>query len=124
MKTETNFQDRSVGRYTVFAYLNTEKATLYRAILHVFVTERTRFTLALRPAEVQTALETASAPSAYDEDIEAALRQLCDWGNLDDSQDNAEAASIEEFYRRRRLYQLSADAVIATMHRYNKSRVP
>ena len=62
----------------------------------------------MRPSEVHAALTASDASVFAGEEIEAALRQLCDWGNLDDSQDNAEAASIEEFYRRRRLYQLSA----------------
>ena len=36
-------------RYAVFVHLNAEKSALYRAILPVFVVERARFTLALRP---------------------------------------------------------------------------
>jgi len=42
--------------YAVFVHLNAEKSPLYRAILSVFVAERARFTLALRPSEIQAAL--------------------------------------------------------------------
>ncbi|MGE4183002.1 MAG: TIGR02677 family protein, partial [Limisphaerales bacterium] len=41
-------------------------------------------------------------------EVEAALRQLKAWGNLDDAPDTSEAATVEDFYRDRRLYQLSA----------------
>ncbi|MGH7943664.1 MAG: TIGR02677 family protein [Opitutaceae bacterium] len=99
--------------FSVFAHLNVEKSALYRAILGVFVAERARFVISLRPTEVLGAIirscETSGLPFQIDEDVvQTALQQLRDWGNLDDTRDNADAASIEEFYQRRRLYQLSA----------------
>jgi uncharacterized protein (TIGR02677 family) len=105
---ETAFLPGSDGTYAVFAHLNAEKSPLYRAILRAFVAERARFALALRPSEIQAALATTAGPTHPPNEVDAALRQLCDWGNLDDSPDTAEAASVEEFYRKRRLYQLSA----------------
>jgi uncharacterized protein (TIGR02677 family) len=72
------------------------------------VAERARFALALRPSEIQAALAGSSVPVLLPDEVDSALRQLCDWRNLDDSPDTAEAASVEEFYRKRRLYQLSA----------------
>ncbi len=108
MTSETAFLHGSDGTYAVFAHLNAEKSPLYRAILRAFVAERARFALALRPSEIQAALATTSGPALPPDEVDAALRQLCDWGNLDDSPDTAEAASVEEFYRKRRLYQLSA----------------
>lgn len=95
----------SSSAYSVFAHLTAEKSALYRAILTIFVSERARFALALRPADLEPAL--AGMALAPDE-LEAALRQLRQWGNLDDTPDTAEVASVEEFYRQRRLYQLSA----------------
>lgn len=73
------------GTYTVFAHLNAEKASLYRDILGTFVAERARFALALRPSEIQAALAAASGPALLPDEVDSALRQLCDWGNLDDS---------------------------------------
>jgi uncharacterized protein (TIGR02677 family) len=108
LPTETAPLPGSDATYTVFAHLNAEKAPLYRAILSAFVAERARFALALRPSEIQTALEGASGLALLPDEVDSALRQLCDWGNLDDSPDTADAASVEEFYRKRRLYQLSA----------------
>jgi uncharacterized protein (TIGR02677 family) len=94
--------------YAVFVYLNAEKSPLYRIILSVFVAERARFTLSLRPSEIQAALVATSTGTLPLDEIDAALRQLRDWGNLDDSPDTAEFSSVEEFYRQHRLYQLSA----------------
>jgi hypothetical protein len=106
--TETDFLPGSDATYAVFVHLSAEKSPLYRAILRAFVAERARFALALRPSEIQAALATTSGPALPPDEVDAALRQLCEWGNLDDSPDTAEAASVEEFYRKRRLYQLSA----------------
>lgn len=108
LPTETSAFSESNVTYTVFAHLNTEKASLYRSILGVFVAERTRYALALRPSEIHTALAAAHGPALLSDEVDAELRQLCNWGNLDDSPDTAEAATVEEFYRKRRLYQLSA----------------
>lgn len=104
--SETSPLPASNAKYSVFAHLNTEKAPLYRAILGVFVAERARYALALRPSEIQAALAAAHGSELFSDEVDAELRQLCDWGNLDDSPDTAEAASVEEFYRKRRLYQL------------------
>jgi len=111
--------------YTVFAHLTADRAPLYRALLEHFVAERARFVISLRPAEIHHALNGAfgSLPVAENQsqisnfkspvtvDLEtviSALQQLRAWGNLDDTTDNADASTIEEFYLRRRLYQLSA----------------
>lgn len=94
------------SRYTVFQHLSAEKSGLYRSILEVFVARRAQFVISLRPGEVAQAL--ASAGAGPDEaEVHAALQQLRAWGNLDDTADQIEAATIEEFYRNRRLYHLS-----------------
>ncbi len=102
----------SPAAFSVFAHLTAEKSALYRAVLNVFVAERARFVISLRPAEILAALGNSRAPappvSLDTDELLGALDQLRAWGNLDDTPDNAEAGTIEEFYRRRRLYQLSA----------------
>ena len=47
---------------TPFAHLNAEKSALYRAILGVFVSERARFTIALRPPRSPPASPSAMRP--------------------------------------------------------------
>ena len=100
--------------FSVFTHLNAEKAALYRAILGVFVSERTRFTIALRPPELAAGLaalhaaDPDSPPPPPDEELTAALQQLVAWKNLLASRDTTDVATVEEFYRSRYLYQFSA----------------
>jgi uncharacterized protein (TIGR02677 family) len=88
--------------HSVFTHVLVNKAELYRAILGAFLRSREQFIIHLRPAEVARMVECA------EEDADEALGALERWGNLDATQDNAEVTSVEEFYRTRFLYQLSA----------------
>lgn len=107
--------------FTAFAHLNAEKSALYRALLDVFVSERSRFTIALRPSEIAASLATrfptdpVSPPPPSETEITAALDQLVAWNNLIATRDTADVATVEEFYRSRYLYQLSAEGE-ATEH--------
>ncbi|MGJ3241655.1 MAG: TIGR02677 family protein [Opitutales bacterium] len=93
-----------------FAHLQADKAELYRAILELFVAEKEHFTIALRPGEILDALRRRdhglfSEPSL--DEIESALGQLADWGNLEATPDQQDATTVEDFYRVKFLYQLS-----------------
>ncbi len=92
----------TAGHYGVFAHLVAEKAAFYREILTVFANLREQFTIHLRPGEVAQAL------GRDPEETEESLRQLVDWGNLERSHDSSAVSTVEEFYRARYLYQLSA----------------
>ncbi|HEY0790163.1 MAG TPA: TIGR02677 family protein [Chthoniobacterales bacterium] len=101
-----NEQTAEIGNglrtHTVFTHVLVEKAELYRMILEGFVRAREQFITHLRPAEV------AREIGCNDEEAENALRKLQQWGNVEATQDSAEAVSIDEFYRSRFLYALSA----------------
>src|SRR5258708_16941505 len=93
---------------------NAEKAALYRASLQVFMEAKASFALHLRPADVRAALQRnmpldESAAGALD----AALTQLCEWRNLEAHRDTADVTTVEEFYRPRFLYQLTAEGEAA-----------
>jgi len=60
------------------------------------------------PANPTNTTNTTNPAPDRDTILASALKQLHLWGNLDDTPDNAAAATIEDFYRNRRLYQLSA----------------
>jgi uncharacterized protein (TIGR02677 family) len=104
---------------SAFAHLSAEKSALYRAILGVFVFERARFTIALRPPEIAAGLAVVhstgrdSPPLSSETEISAALDQLVAWNNLLATRDTADVATVEEFYRSRYLYQLSAEGEAA-----------
>ncbi len=88
--------------YSVFAHLSSPKAADYRRVLTAFAEARAGFVIHLRPAEV------ARTTSFSEDDLEPLLEQLAQWGNLDRSHDHVDAATVEEFYRVKWLYQLSA----------------
>ncbi len=108
----------SMAEFRVFAYLNSEKAALYRAVMLTFLHAKTRFALHMRPSDVLREI-AGTAPAAGESppdvgailmghgDVETALRQLCEWGNLEAHPDTAEVQTVEEFYRPRFLYQLT-----------------
>lgn len=94
------------GRLPVFAYVDTIKAGLYRAIMRVFIRAKERFSLHLRPEDVAHELRATSFPTGLEE-IDAALKQLRAWENLRADPDTADVETVEEFYRERLLYQLT-----------------
>jgi len=90
------------SQYTVFTHLSAAKADAYRSVLRAFATARENFVIHLRPAEV------ARAAGCEEETLAPLLDQLVEWGNLDRSSDRFDATTVEDFYKTRWLYQLSA----------------
>lgn len=88
--------------FSVFSHLSSPKVEEYRRVLEAFAAARSAFVIHLRPFEI------ARATGFCEEALEAMLEQLVEWGNLDHSRDHVDAASIQEFYRVKWLYQLSA----------------
>jgi uncharacterized protein (TIGR02677 family) len=94
---------------SVFAHENTDKVGLYRAVLRVFMEAKAAFALHLRPADLRAGLR--HEPQFEESDaggLEVVLSQLCEWGNLEAHRDTADVATVEEFYRPRFVYQLTA----------------
>lgn len=117
--TET-FEDHeasTAGRLKAFAYVNVDKAPLYRAIMGVFMDAKKAFGIHMRPAEVRDALAYRGFVLP-EEEVEAPLKQLAEWGNLRSDPDTTDVSSVDEFYRERLLFQLTragetAEAAIA-----------
>lgn len=100
----------------LFSHVSAEKAAVYRAIMDVFASSKRQFRLHLRPDEVLLEGVWPKAPPAIEE-VQAALGQLVDWGNLQAQPDTARVASVEDFYRKRLLYRMTAggEAVEASL---------
>lgn len=94
----------------LFRHVSVEKALLYRSVMDCFAAAKRQFRLHLRPDEVLAeghwALPAEQA-SPRIEEVQAALAQLTEWGNLESQPDTARVASISDFYRARYLYRLS-----------------
>ena len=99
------------SRLRAFAYVNAEKAPLYRAVMRVFVAAKSRFVLHLRPREIAAALAAGDPEvTLEEEELDAVLTQLCGWGNLESHPDTTDVTTVEDFYRQRFLYQLTPPA--------------
>ena len=102
------------AKIRAFAYVTAEKAALYRAIMCVFMNAKERFALHLRPADVMAELEQSNPiPSIDIVAIDAELTQLCEWGNLEARPDTAEVSTVDDFLRRRLLYQITVEGEAA-----------
>lgn len=124
-------------RHSVFAHVTAEKARLYRAIMLAFVAAKQHFALHLRPQEIVRAVRGGAVESfaegrepvatddlddLHEDGVETALRQLCEWGNLERHVDTTDVATVADFYRPRYLYQLTnageaAERALAEFHR-------
>ncbi len=96
------------GGIRVFAYVTTEKAALYRAIMRVFVESKERFAFHLRPQEILDEVRICALQETPDQtDIDSALEQLCVWGNLEAHPDTTDVSKVEDFYKQRCFFQIT-----------------
>ncbi len=107
-KSETQPPMKDPMPLTPFAHVNAEKAPLYRGVMQVFVAAKERFLVHLRPEDVHERLGEAAR-----EEIERALQQLVDWGNLQSEPDTGRVTTVEDFYRARYLFQLTKEGEAA-----------
>lgn len=102
-----------LSRHRVFAHLGQDHAEVYRAILGIFATRREQFQIHLRPSEILAEMKEAPNRPTGEDELSPRLAQLVEWGNLERTPDRMAAATVEEFYRARFLYQLSAEGEAA-----------
>jgi uncharacterized protein (TIGR02677 family) len=75
--------------------------------MRAFVDAKRRFLVHLRPEDI--------AEELPDDSAESALSALVEWGNLRADPDTSRVTSVEEFYRARYLYQLTAEGEAAEL---------
>lgn len=90
----------------LFRHLAADKASIYRSILEAFAAAKRQYRLQLRPDEVLAEASWEAAPPSIDE-VNAALAQLAEWGNLESQPDMARVTTLADYYRARFLYRLS-----------------
>jgi uncharacterized protein (TIGR02677 family) len=96
-------QTHCQGEPQPFTHLGVPNAGLYRRLLRTFARAKERFIVHLRPEDVAAELQTDS-----DEQLTQALEQLVIWGNLRADVDTSRVTSVEDFHRKRCLYQLTS----------------
>ena len=94
-------------RLEAFTHVNAEKTGLCRAVMRVFTEAKARFGLHLRSQEIVQALAETDNWTASDdverldsESVEAALNQLCEWGNLASHPDTTDVGAAHEYSKR------------------------
>ena len=93
-------------------------APLYAAILSVLVAAKERYQVQVRTEDVAAALTGHGFETST---LTAAMEQLKDWGAVIWTQDTSRVARLEDFHRRRELWQLTAagqaahDAVVRVL---------
>ncbi len=102
-----------------FSHLDAPNAELYRGVMGAFVAAKRRFLVHLRPEDVVESLREAGGdeggPPLDGAAMEAALKQLEQWGNLRADLDTSRVTTVDDFYRTRYLYQLSAEGEAAEL---------
>lgn len=103
------------GGYGPFAYLSTPTAPLYRRVMRVLMVEKERFTVHVRPEQVWAALQADGGEPVEQDIVAEALDRLAQpgWGNLLAFPDSSRVTALEDFYRRRMLYQMSREGEAA-----------
>lgn len=107
--------EETPGAYGPFAYLGTPNAALYRRVMRVLLAEKERFAVHVRPEQVQAMLAADGGAPVADGAVVEAVERLAQpsWGNLLAFPDSTRVTALEDFYRRRMLYQLSRQGELA-----------
>lgn len=95
--------------YGPFAYLSAPNAPIYRRVMRALMAEKERFTVHVRPEQVSEALRVDGAEPIEAQVVADALERLADpsWGNVLAFPDSSRVTALQDFYRRRMLYQMS-----------------
>lgn len=95
-----------------FSHLTVRNTPLYRQVMRVFLVAKERFAVHLRPEDVHGVLPADIRPGDP-EAVVAALDKLVLWGNLRADPDTARVTAVEDFYRKRFIYQLTREGEAA-----------
>lgn len=94
------------SEHAPFIHLTVPNAALYRQVMCAFLAAKERFAVHLRPEDVHAALPPEHRPTDPDAVVKA-LDSLVEWGNLRADPDTSRVTAVEDFYRKRFIYQLT-----------------
>ncbi|MGW0390919.1 TIGR02677 family protein [Streptomyces sp. NPDC003042] len=106
MVTTPPGSESPADRYSPFAHLTVQNTALYRQVMRAFLAAKERFAVHLRPEDVYAVLPAEVRPADVD-GVVGALDSLVKWGNLRADPDTARVTAVEDFYRKRFIYQLT-----------------
>lgn len=108
-----------LNQVSAFQYVTVPKAPTYRAIIQIFYEAKQHYIIELRPDDVFERLaqsgyylaelaQEALSPPQRRERLEGELQVLRGWGNLAQNHDLSGATRLEDYYRTRFVYRLTA----------------
>lgn len=89
------------------SYLVAENADRYRPIMRLFYEQHMSHRYTLEASHVLEHIRLNGMQEYTEAQCEQDLRQLCEWGNLAAEQDRARAKTVEEFIRRKLIYNIT-----------------
>lgn len=104
--TSTTAPGSGPDGFSPFAHLTVQNTALYRQVMRAFVLAKEHFAVHLRPEDVYAALPGEVRPGEL-EGVVNALDKLVEWGNLRADPDTGRVSAVEDFYRKRFIYQLT-----------------
>ncbi|MGH7910156.1 MAG: TIGR02677 family protein, partial [Candidatus Dormibacteraceae bacterium] len=102
------------ARPTPFEHVHAPSAEDYRRVMRAFVDAKRNYLVHRRPEDVAETL-AAGGPALDAATVDARLTQLVQWGNLRRDLDTGRVTTVEDFYRPRYLYQLTAEGEAAEL---------
>jgi uncharacterized protein (TIGR02677 family) len=97
-----------------FAYIGAEKAPLYRTIMRLFMESKERFVFSLRAEDVFEVVRNSAVGEILEQaEVETALAQLCEWGNLQTHADTTDVDTVEDFFKQRHAFQITSQGEAA-----------
>ena len=94
-------------RLDLFRWATAPERLTYLAVLAAFDDAKSSYEVQQRPVDIAVRLAAGGVPLPDDENLVRTLDSLANWGVLERSFDASRVASIEEYRRRRPLFQLS-----------------
>lgn len=103
------------GAYGPFAYLSAPNAALYRRIMKALMALKQRFAVHVRAEDITRTIADDGDPPVENDAVTDALERLAQpsWGNLLAFPDSSRVTALEDFYRRRMLFQLTSEGEAA-----------
>jgi uncharacterized protein (TIGR02677 family) len=82
--------------------------------MRLFMQSKERFVFSLRAEDVFEAVRKSGVEETLEDvQIESALAQLCEWGNLQKHADTIEVGTVEDFFKQRHVFQITSQGEAA-----------
>jgi uncharacterized protein (TIGR02677 family) len=101
---------RLLNQVAAFHYVTAPNAPTYRALVQAFREAKQHYVIELRPADALDRVRRAGyhVEAQDEDDVRRHLDQLVTWGNLSRTHDPVAVSRIDDFYKGRYVYHLTA----------------